>query len=327
MRSPALLAWLSMTLIALAMLRPAEADENPLRKAGVEPAGFVLPLEHDQHVPAPGSIFVYATPKASESLELVNPIGGEEADMGPYDPSLRPVPMPIGSGVYGGPPMHAVPEQLPPTPTELLWFHYITRAWSPHHDPNDPHRHFGVGDPLIGTSWRNRPVYVSVFAGGLLGDELQAGVVEQGGGMIFGGRFGGDFDHYWGAEVRLAFSDLHVNYPGDVSSGKSSNSYFDASLLYYPLGDTRWRPYFTVGFGIAGYHYTDAEDRIIRTSAIAVPWGGGVKYLLTRHMALRFDVIDNFTFAARKADSMHNLMFTGGVEFRFGGRSVDYGGW
>ena len=118
----------------------------------------------------------------------------------------------------------------------------------------------------VGTSWRNRPDDASLFAGGLMGDDLQEGQVEQGGGVLLGGRLGLDFDHYWGVELRLAACDAQVNYPAAV--GKNSNTYFDAGVLYYPLGDSRWRPYLTAGFGVAGYRFNDDSGSAIRTPAL-----------------------------------------------------------
>ena len=211
---------------------------------------------------------------------------------------------------------------------QAKWRERIQRAWEGHADPNDPLRHFGVGEPLLGTSWRNRPWYVGAFAGGIIGDELQSGLVDQGGGFFAGGRFGGDFDHFWGGEVRFAMSDLNVNYPGAIASGQSRDTFFDGNLLYYPLGDTRWRPYFSLGFGVAGFKYTDAAGTQIHASGIELPFGGGLKYLLSRHWAMRFEIMDNFTFdSGSHADAMHNITFTGGVEFHFGGHTVNYGPW
>ena len=39
-------------------------------------------------------------------------------------------------------------------------------------DPNDPRRHIGIGQPLIGTSWRNRPIYFGSFVGGIMMDDI-----------------------------------------------------------------------------------------------------------------------------------------------------------
>jgi hypothetical protein len=204
---------------------------------------------------------------------------------------------------------------------------YFNRVHSPHRDPNDPQRARGLGDPLTNTSWRNRPYYVDLFAGGLIGDELQEGLIRQGGGFFAGGRFGGDYDHYWGVETRLAFSDLNINYTGG-GYGQSRDSFFDVSLLHYPWGDSRWRPYFSLGLGVAGYRFNNQIGTRINGSAMEMPFGGGVKYLAMPNLALRFDLIDNLSFAGGgNIDSMHNISFTGGIELRFGGRGTSYGSW
>lgn len=221
----------------------------------------------------------------------------------------------------------AVQPELVEVPAELSWYHYWARACSPHHDPNDPERHFGLGEPLLNTSWRNRPLYLNVFAGGLIGDELQLGLIAQGGGFIAGGRFGGDFDHYWGLETRLAFSSLNTEFAAG-GYGQSFDSFFDASLLYYPWGDSRWRPYLTLGLGMAHYRYETAAGTKVNAGAMAVPWGVGMKFLFRPDVALRFDLIDNFSFeGGSRSDMMHNVSFTGGIELRFGGRRTSYGSW
>ena len=217
---------------------------------------------------------------------------------------------------------------LPLAANELTWRECFTRAALPHTHPNDPQRHLGMGDPLTNTSWRNRPLYLNLFAGGLIGDELQEGIVSQGGGFIAGGRFGGDFDHYWGLETRLAFSDVSTNFTPGGGAGQSRDSFFDASLLYYPWGDSRWRPYATVGLGVANYRYNLADGTKVSASAMEIPWGGGLKYLLRPDIALRFDLIDNFSLeGGSRSDRMHNISFTGGIELRFGGRRTSYGSW
>jgi hypothetical protein len=202
------------------------------------------------------------------------------------------------------------------------------RVGGGHRDPDDPLRHFGVGEPLVGTSWRNRPWYLGGFMGGLIGDELQAGLVDQGGGFFAGARIGGDFDHYWGSELRFAMSDVNVNYPNVVRSDQSKITLFDANLLIYPLGDTRWRPFISLGFGVGSFKYRTEAGQEIHASTISLPFGGGVKYLIGRHWAARFEVMDNFTWdSGSHADSMHNISFTGGVEYHFGGWMKSYDPW
>lgn len=222
----------------------------------------------------------------------------------------------------------------PGLPDEPLFDHSKWRIFtSPmfaHNDPADPMRHRGWGEPLYGSSWRNRPWYISPFAGGLIGDDLQKDFIRQGGNFFAGVRLGNDFDHYFGTEVRLAFSDLPLSFPtAGVSSGHSSNvAMFDGNLLYYPLGDSRWRPYWTTGIGIASFHYYDPSENKFRGSCITIPFGVGLKVKIRPAIALRFDVVDNWAIGSGDLlNSMHNVSFTGGFEWHFGGRTTNYYPW
>ena len=71
-------------------------------------------------------------------------------------------PHPAPPGAMG---LHAPPGAIGP-------HDLFVQPWFTHTDPNDPFRHQGVGRPLVGTSWLNRPVFVGVFLGGLLADDL-----------------------------------------------------------------------------------------------------------------------------------------------------------
>jgi hypothetical protein len=331
-------AWLLVALAAASPLRAADnAEENPLRLPELilrpdpdrltlpqQPAGpFTLPAQRS------GVRMVSHLEDDSELAPIV-PALPEPALVAPPQPEPPPK-MLTGEGLvrptaeaWQG----AVEPELPPAPAELTWRDCFTRAAVPHTHPNDPQRHLGFGEPLTNTSWRNRPLYVGFFAGGLIGDELQEGIVSQGGGFFGGARFGGDFDHYWGLETRLAFSDIQTNFAAGGGYGQSRDSFFDASVLYYPWGDSRWRPYATVGLGVANYRYALASGAKVSAGAMEIPWGGGVKYLLRPNVALRFDLIDNLSLeGGSRSDRMHNISFTGGIELRFGGRRTNYGSW
>lgn len=220
----------------------------------------------------------------------------------------------------------AVPGEKPvEMPAETWVDRSLASLTMGHGEPDDPRRFGSWGKPQHGTSWLNRPYYVGFFAGALSGDELQAGLIEQGGGFIAGGRLGIDFDHYWGTEARLAFSDLAVDYDGFLHTGQSNVSMFDVNLLYYPLGDTRWRPYLSIGFGVHNFAYETAFDQKVRASPVALPIGVGLKYAITSNLAMRFDLTDNITFGdGDQADAMQNLSFVGGLELHFGGRRTLY---
>ena len=307
-------AWLLVALATVAALRADAAEPHRLprpmaRPASNEPAVLTVAHLEDEGEPAP------LVPGPDQAIESV-----------PSAKALPPQPViqPPGEAWQ---PTEAEPE-LPAAANELTWRECITRACLPHYDPNDPQRHLGLGEPLTNTSWRNRPLYLNLFAGALIGDELQEGIVSQGGGFMAGGRFGGDFDHYWGLETRLAFSDVQTNFAAGGGYGQSRDSFFDASVLYYPWGDSRWRPYATVGLGVASYRYALADGTKISASAMEIPWGGGLKYMLRPNLALRFDLIDNLSLeGGSRSDRMHNISFTGGIELRFGGRRTSYGSW
>ncbi len=301
-----------------------------LRAGGEEPTN---PLRSPLMLNPPRQTFVALPEKRVESLispVLESPEGEEIAYF--EDAVDNQPPPPPNAGELPPRDWIAQGEQeemgIPAEACELSCLERWAIVRQGHRDPSDPQRHFGFGEPLLDSSWRNRPWHVSAFAGGIMGDDLKSGEIELGGGFLAGARLGGDFDHYWGAETRLAFSNLNVTYPGFLNSTGSNVSLFDASLVHYPWGDARWRPYLTVGIGVAGYRYEDLFGTPIRATALTIPWGGGVKYLFSRNMALRFELLDNFSLAAGdRVDAMHNFSFTGGIEYHFGGRPTLYGNW
>lgn len=191
-----------------------------------------------------------------------------------------------------------------------------------------PDRHGAWGDPLVGTSWLNRPWSVSWFLGGFVGDELQAGDVRFDDGLFGGYRFGYDFDHYWGVEARYGFGhpDL-VNLDNRFPLGGGQVEYLDASALYYPWGDTAWRPYGFLGLGAGWFKFQDENQRYIESEALVMPWGFGVKRRLDKNWVLRFEVGNYLSFDAGGVDAHNNLTITGGVEVHFGGRRPSYFPW
>jgi len=196
-----------------------------------------------------------------------------------------------------------------------------------HANPNDPKRHVGKGQPLVGTSWLNRPYHADWFVGRLFCSRVASNVSQND--EIFGGyRFGKDFDHYWGWEARLGFARPKlIDEHNLVVLGSSNLKFWDASLLYYPWGDARWRPYATMGMGISHVRFADASDHHYAEALLHVPVGIGVKYQCKRWLALRLDLLDNFTVGSSGVRPMHNVSLTGGVEVRFGGTRTSYFPW
>jgi hypothetical protein len=185
-------------------------------------------------------------------------------------------------------------------------------------------RHIGMGDPLMGTSWQNRPLYGGWLFGGMFGDDLTAGQATQQNDLIGGYRLGWDFDHYWGIEARFAFSNVDFVDESDSSTRNAENTYWDVNLLYYPWGDARWRPFASLGMGWGGFSYTLSDGQAIDKTLFTLPIAGGVKYYFQRWLALRFTLTDNWAIGQGPLNTMHNVALTADVEVRFGGRRTSY---
>jgi hypothetical protein len=200
--------------------------------------------------------------------------------------------------------------------------------WFSHGDPNDPHRHIGIGQPLIGTSWRNRPIYFGSFVGGIMMDDIASNRIYQNDTTFVGLRLGWDFDHFWGLEMRGAFArpDL-ADGDGTPFFPASRDNFADVSLLFYPLGDARWRPYLLAGIGFQTFRFNNELGQRISEAPLDIPLGCGVKYFFSPWFTLRFDFVDNICLGNSRISGQNNFAFMCGCEFRFGGRRPSYFPW
>jgi len=186
-------------------------------------------------------------------------------------------------------------------------------------------RHMGRGEPMSGTSWLNRPFHVDWFVGGLFGDELIGARLDQGNDAFGGVRLGWDCDHYWGMELRYAGSKLGTFDSGGAPlAGASRLGMADLSVAYYPWGDARWRPYLTLGAGVAGFSFVDDLGQRFDETLLTLPFGFGVKYYMQHWLVLRADFLDNLALADSGLATMHNLSISVGTEIRFGARPRSY---
>jgi len=186
----------------------------------------------------------------------------------------------------------------------------------------------GRFEPLAGTSWLNRPYSVGGFVGVLDGDQLIADRVDQGSSLFGGVRWGWDFDYYWGIEGRLGWSSPDVRNEVNPSVERVNGIFlFDAAFLYYPFGDTYFRPYLLAGAGVARNDFTDEFGMRLDIYAFGVPLGAGVKYMLHPNFVLRAEFLDNIAFATSGLDTQHDLSFTLGLEVRYGGQRPSYYPW
>jgi hypothetical protein len=173
--------------------------------------------------------------------------------------------------------------------------------------------------PLRTESWLNRPFSASFLFGGMILDDPMSGL-EGDAGIYYGGRFGWDFAPRFGVEARL----------GGASPGISSNIFnfelpqtniffADLNWLWYPTGETKWRPYISAGTGLFDIDFVNASNHRFHESLVEIPLGIGLKYRYSTRTVMRFDFMDHFALGTGLLNDMHNLSFSAGLETRFGG--------
>ena len=165
-------------------------------------------------------------------------------------------------------------------------------------------------------------MYAGWFLGDRLGGTLARDTFELSPGLFTGFWLGYDLSHYWGSEIRLGLDYANVTYlPDGQASTNSRNPLFDFSLLYYPWGDSRWRPYGACGPGRWRFLFQRCPGISGRSGGARMPLGLGVKYLCGNRWALRFDVRDNIIFGGGSLDTINSWSLTGGVEYHWGSGS------
>lgn len=213
----------------------------------------------------------------------------------------------------------------PPTvveePVRGVW-RFLPVGIVPHFGPRTPEsrRHTGYGEALVDTSWRTQPLYVGVFGGGLDGGPFVPDRFDQDATLYGGIVYGWDYDHRWGFSRRLGYEALNLH---DDSGGPDRHGWAvvgEERLLFYPWGDMRWRPYFMGGLGLGEWSFTNDHDhRELRTLFVG-SFGFGLKYMIVERLAISGEVSDLLVAGQRNIASSSNLIFVGGIEFRFGQR-------
>lgn len=210
----------------------------------------------------------------------------------------------------------------------------------------------GPGQPLIQDSWLSRPLSFGGFYGFVQGGQLIDGWTYEQQGMLGGMTLGWDFHHYFGCEMRLAFGRvvigdtwraIEAQVAADDAAGLGptdpARRRFDAgrdndlllwevNVLYYPWGDSRWRPYATLGVGASSVDFIDRLSTVYQDTFFTLPFGIGVKYLYGDCLAFRVEAMDHMAFGGGKPiETMHHLSITAGMELRFGGARRAYWPW
>jgi OOP family OmpA-OmpF porin len=155
----------------------------------------------------------------------------------------------------------------------------------------------------IGAELRSGSYYVTPMVGGYLFEGDQ-NLDHQ---PVYGLGLGYNFNKHWGGEAVFNYIDTESN----AGAGDVGVYLLRLNGLYHftPFGN--FTPYLAAGIGSISFDPDRGDDD---TDAL-VNYGGGVKYFLTENLALQGDVRHIISFS----DTQHNLMYTVGVTFYFGG--------
>lgn len=176
--------------------------------------------------------------------------------------------------------------------------------------------------------WLRRPWSAGFFFGTMDGDGLSPGV-DQRSDWFYGLRYGNDFAPHWGWELRSGFFTPDLAYANQPWREDFARDWFlDLNVLHYPWGDTRIRPFWSIGLGAAQFKYRDYRGHDISDWVVDMPLSVGCKYYLKPWLALRGELTDTLCFGNDQLYTMNNLSLTVGAEFHwhsFKTRPVKYG--
>ncbi len=284
---------------------------------------------------------LHAQPPASDGPPhtLLEPPPDDFDAAPPTWPDGRPAPsnelvLPYGQTAppdgYPGPPLNEPVYDQPWSLRSLYpanWFPPLVTTFGLRHSSTDG-RNVGLGGPLVGTSWLNRPIYGGGELGSIWIMRRVEDSVSRDTDVIGGFYFGWDWDFYWGSELRFDWATPEL-INSDAPDANRADSLFiwNYNLMYYPWGDSRFRPYWRWGIGGAHFDYpTDDGNRDDQT-LLTLPIGLGLKFPIDRWMAARAEFTDLISVGAGGLPTMNNLTLTLGFELRYGVRPQSYWPW
>lgn len=129
---------------------------------------------------------------------------------------------------------------------------------------------------------------------------------------VYGLRVGYDFTEKCSAE--FVFDYISTDYTGAGTDVSADVFNYRLEGLYHFFPDKQIVPFLAIGAGGQSIDYSSREDS--KTMAV-FDYGVGVKYYLTEWIALRLDARHVLAFGSIE----HNLEYTAGLTFYFGGPS------
>jgi hypothetical protein len=180
----------------------------------------------------------------------------------------------------------------------------------------------------VSTSWLNRPWYAGAEIGPLwIMRRVEDSVSRDN--DVFGGVYlGCDWDFYWGSELRFDWATPElINSEATDADRADALFAWSYNLMYYPWGDSTFRPYWR--WGIGGTHFDFPTDDGFRRdqTLLTFPLGVGLKYPVRRWLAVRAEFTDNLSIGGSGLPTMNNLTLTLGAECRYGVHPRSYWPW
>lgn len=204
-------------------------------------------------------------------------------------------------------------------------------TWLPHWTlphPDSWEQLWRPGDLVEDTYFLRRPWHTGFFVGTMDGGGLTDGI-DQATDWFGGVRFGNDFAPHWGWEARSAFfsPDLAYEYFPE-RRGTAHNWFLDLNVLHYPWGDTRVRPFWSIGLGAAQFKFPEPNGMQTSEWVVDLPLSIGCKYYWKPWLAVRGELTDTIILGHENIDAMSNLSLSLGAEIHwhsFKTRPVKYG--
>jgi OmpA-OmpF porin, OOP family len=127
---------------------------------------------------------------------------------------------------------------------------------------------------------------------------------------VYGVRGGYNFTNHFGIEAVMDY----IRTEGRSSGGGDVDVFnYHLDMLYHFMPEGPLVPYFVAGYGWQSREYPHDKD----TTRPGFNYGLGVKYFMTDSLALRGDF--RHLVLKHSDDTFHNLEYTVGVDFLFGG--------
>jgi hypothetical protein len=167
-------------------------------------------------------------------------------------------------------------------------------------------------------NWRDNALSGSYQVGWLTGDPFAHGNSDVPNGPMLAKRYGWDFSDNWGLEARLADAWLNDSRRFNPATVQTEGILFgDLSVLFYPLGNTRFRPYAILGAGASDFKFVDSQNDKVQRVFADVPFGIGIKYPLKDWLVIRAELLDSLRVGGDDLPTMNNVSLTAGAEIRF----------